>query len=69
MDRLPREHELTLGFSEDALANEMSRRDTRCTLDVIIETIRRDRKLVGVERNQSLFAEMLFDETTQRFDR
>ena len=42
--------------------------DAGRALDVIVEPVRRDRELLGIEADQPFFAEVLLDQPAQRFD-
>ena len=45
VDGLAGEHELTLGFGEHALADQMAGSDAGCALDVVVEAIDRESAL------------------------
>src|SRR5262245_8513007 len=68
VDGLAGEHELTLGFGEHALADQMAGSDAGCALDVVVEAIDRHRQLIRVEGELPLFVKVLFDELAQRID-
>src|SRR5258705_3637466 len=49
VDRLAGEHELTLGFGEHALADQVAGGDAGCSPDMVVEAGDRHRPPVGVE--------------------
>ena len=68
VDRLRGEDELALGFGEHALANEMTRGDAGCALDVVVEPIDGHAEFFGVEGKQMFLAEELLDQRPQLRD-
>ena len=67
VDRRVGKHELALGFSQDALANQVTGGDAGRAFDVIVEPVRRHGELVRVEAQQALLAELLFHQCAQAF--
>src|SRR4249920_1939277 len=65
VDRLVREHELALGFSQDALTDQVPRRYAGCSFDMIVDPVRRHRQLAGVETDHAFLAEMFIDQSPQ----
>src|SRR3954452_17622676 len=49
MDRLGGEYQLTLGFGQHALADQVARRHAGRALDVVVEPVGRHRELLGIE--------------------
>ena len=68
LDRLPGEDKLPLGLGQHALPDQMPGGDAADALDVIVEPVRRHRELFRIEADQALLAEVLVDQTAQRFD-
>ena len=68
VDRLAGEHELTLGFGEHALADQVAGGDAGCSPDMVVEAVDRHRQPVGVEGELPLLVEIFFDELAQRLD-
>ena len=55
--RLRRKNQLTFGFAQYALADEMTGGDAGCAFDVIVEAIDRHAKFFGIEPQQPFVAE------------
>ena len=69
LDRLRREDELAFGFGEQALADQMAGGDAGCAFDVIVEPVDGHAKLLGIEAELMLAAEILVDQRAQLRDR
>src|SRR5262249_10285936 len=65
VNRLVCEDKLALGFRQDALADQVSRRDARRALDMIVEPVRRHCQFLGIEADETLLSKMFIHKPPQ----